>query len=574
MEVERLEVLKKTGSYADALIAQGLADLMVEITEQNDIDREIKLVDAGEKYLIKMNPGLKASEMEDWEPSAGYSYLKVKSDDETAPLTAIDYEQAKEVEKIYRAALKTIENPKLKGKVKEQGIELPPEPPRDLPVWKTFNSMRMGSDAYNKLYLLINVLDDFNELVVAKLASFGWPLKSASNVKEGELQKVVSPLQLFNPVSGKGVNRPKPDSTSPGSLTAKLVDWFEEWMKYRAMHHSMVSYNCGNDGKDTKAMVIAPGEIGASLVKKLRDELLGQRIWGSTSVWVEIQAAIELTRQLINHSQELHYEDGMSFEGARPNNIIKGFYSAYFKNLGTASAVMNLSFIGLPGWLPINNYQDANDWLEILAEHEKCIKSLNENKSSDVPLLQKYRDYISTGDIKEFLDFLALYAVHLMQRKAQNKWAQPFTTTNLRRLFMNETKEIIETPGFQNIATAIRKATINAQIRKSMTGKSPFEIRYGLAQNWKRKAKFKGQFIAELADFVQEYNNETARHAELGKEMRKYVTTEDLTQVIELIENDKYGSELVCMLLLAFGYALEPKEDNKGENKEEPVSIQ
>lgn len=127
------------------------------------------------------------------------------------------------------------------------------------------------------------------------------------------------------------------------------------------------------------------------------------------------------------------------------------------------------------------------------------------------------------------------------------------------------TKEIIENQGFRNIATAIRKATINAQIRKSITGKSPFEIRYGLAQNWKRKAKFKRELIIELSSFVQEYNNENARHAEQNKETRKNITTQDLEQVIELIENDKYGSELVCMLLLSFGYALEPKEAQ--ENK-------
>ena len=108
------------------------------------------------------------------------------------------------------------------------------------------------------------------------------------------------------------------------------------------------------------------------------------------------------------------------------------------------------------------------------------------------------------------------------------------------------------------MATAVRKATINQQYQKSITGTSLFEIRYGLAQDWKRRVRYPQQFICALSDFIQSFNSENARHAEQGKKTRANVTTEDLEQVISLIE--KHGSELVGMLLLAFGYARDPHE--------------
>lgn len=127
-------------------------------------------------------------------------------------------------------------------------------------------------------------------------------------------------------------------------------------------------------------------------------------------------------------------------------------------------------------------------------------------------------------------------------------------------------KEIVENEGFLNIARAIRRATVNAQYRKA-SGSQVFEIHYGLAQEWKRKVKYREQFVMALSEFVQEYNAENARHAEQiaknperGKERRESISINDLNEVISLTE--KFGSELVGMLLLAYGYA---KEENKGK---------
>ncbi|NLW16859.1 MAG: hypothetical protein GX033_04300 [Firmicutes bacterium] len=122
-------------------------------------------------------------------------------------------------------------------------------------------------------------------------------------------------------------------------------------------------------------------------------------------------------------------------------------------------------------------------------------------------------------------------------------------------------RSVIDNSGFQNIAAAIRRSTVSAQYRKAISGKQVFEFKYGLAQEWKQKMRFKDKFVAALADFVQQYNNENARHVEQDKETRPRITTRDLDQVIDLIE--QYGSELVGMLLLAYGYAKESKEEEE-----------
>ncbi|WP_027365625.1 hypothetical protein [Desulfotruncus alcoholivorax] len=558
------KVAKKTGSYADALVAIGLADLLGAF-EHNGNSRKISIIDGGDNYVIEVTPGLSTEEVLKWKPDPGYPYIRIKKTDSVPPgYPHYDYEEEREVEKNYRDYQKSAAKKKkqLEKVLQEQGLVIPSKPKADLPVFKTFNSMRMGSNAYNQLFEAILETKEMPVILAGKLYCYGLENYINNDYNDKNLQKAVSTLQLFNPIAGKGVHRPKPNSSTPGSITPKLLDWFEEWMKFRAMQLALLTYNTGSDGKDTKVLVIAPGDITVSSLKSIRNDLLGDRLWGS--VYLDIRATLDIAEKLIIYSEEFQQGTGsFKFAGRTPKDIIKGIYNTYFKNLGTASAVMNISFLGLPDWFYINTHKDAEDWLAILDEHKKCLGTLDEGHSDDVALLLIYRDFLSTGDLSTFLSFLAGYGIHFIKCKVQKKHAQAFTTINLRRIFMASFKEIIENVGFQNIATAIRKTTINPQIRKSMTGKAPYEIKYGLAQSWKRKAKFENEFLIELAEFVQQYNAENVRQAEQKKETRKNVTTEDLNNVFDLIE--KFGSELVGMLLLGYGYAREPRDEDAPE---------
>jgi len=123
-------------------------------------------------------------------------------------------------------------------------------------------------------------------------------------------------------------------------------------------------------------------------------------------------------------------------------------------------------------------------------------------------------------------------------------------------------KPILENPGFQNVAAAIRRSTVIPQFFKARGDRGPYDVRYGLGADLLRQAAYPDRFIQALSEFLHDYNRETAQVYERYKGnppvRRARVTTEDIQQVVELM--DDYGSKTVANLLVAFGYAREPRE--------------
>jgi hypothetical protein len=247
--------------------------------------------------------------------------------------------------------------------------------------------------------------------------------------------------------------------------------------------------------------------------------------------------------------------------GQGPENFVAGMYVAYYKSLGQASAVMNLSFIELPRWMRVESPEDVNTYKEVIEEHENIIRSIDEEKGG-YDLLVYYRDFLSGGKWGAFFDFTAAYGQFLMRELAQeHRWVRPFTTKNLEVLIMKSNEPlapILKTPGFRNIAEAIRRSTIVPQYRGR--SESEYDIRYGLGQELKRKALYNDEFVAALSEFMQSYNAENARvYEKTGKQYRKNILTTDVEDVVRLV--DKYGATTVGNLLIAFGYAREPREE-------------
>ena len=131
---------------------------------------------------------------------------------------------------------------------------------------------------------------------------------------------------------------------------------------------------------------------------------------------------------------------------------------------------------------------------------------------------------------------------------------------------------ILENAGFQSIAGAIRRSTRGALYAKKLGVDKTYEVKYGLAQELKRKAVYKEEFAAALAGFVSEYMTENLRAADRGKRQRPAVTTTDLEQVIALM--DTHNSETVAMLLIAYGYAKEPSEPKEAESTDDNLNTE
>lgn len=120
--------------------------------------------------------------------------------------------------------------------------------------------------------------------------------------------------------------------------------------------------------------------------------------------------------------------------------------------------------------------------------------------------------------------------------------------------------KIVEDPGFQNVAYAIRYSTVIPQSRKARGLDTLYDIRYGLGMDLKRKATVRDDFVAALADFMQSYNQENSQVLETRKQqMRRDLRTTDVEAVVRLV--DEYGPEVVANLLVAYGYAREPREE-------------
>ena len=119
--------------------------------------------------------------------------------------------------------------------------------------------------------------------------------------------------------------------------------------------------------------------------------------------------------------------------------------------------------------------------------------------------------------------------------------------------------QIVQNKGFQAIADAIRHSTVVPQGRKAKGNRPAVDIRYGLGQQLARKAAYPADFLAEIAEFIHLYNAENAQLREHHRNpFRKNVATTDIEALTELV--DRFGSKVVCNLLVAYGYARPPYE--------------
>jgi hypothetical protein len=311
---------------------------------------------------------------------------------------------------------------------------------------------------------------------------------------------------------------------------------------------------------------------------------------GNTAVKLDIVTTLRFTEELIKYLREKMVAGtsdpllALLRVRQRITDIARGFDVAFYKDMGSAFATMNLATINLPGWLEHGHSfatpAQADQTLALLEEHLRVISGIRTAKgdegSDEYELLRRYRDFFSGHDLLGFLDFAALYGDYLLGKRHRNQWAGQFTTEGLDTLMMQQPTKfgpIIENAGFRAIATAIRKATVSAQYRSTRDRGYPYDVRYGLGQELLRAASYPQEFLATLGAFIQSYNAESARIDERmqkgslkGPYGRARVRTDELDEIVRLI--DQYGgnSELICKLLVAYGYARDPRATDESSD--------
>jgi hypothetical protein len=394
----------------------------------------------------------------------------------------------------------------------------------------------------------------------------------------------VTALQILNPTTGKGANASKGNRLNAGGLESF---WLLELLKFKGFMIGAAPYSL-KGSKDRKTYVILPATVELQTLSRMMDQFRAI-CWSSTAVKQDILASLRLTQVLVQH----RYEEFTSHRGLEVweeppiVSIAQGFDITSYKDMGSAYATMNVATINIPTWFPELTTQEQVEEADLLlTEHVRLIRRIEGSQgkegSEEVDLLRAYRDFLSGRDLRSFWKFTTLYSSYLLSQREREKnskrWLPQLTKKGLDTLVMSHQnthhnlREILYTPGFQNIASAIRAATVLAQYCKNQR-ESPdevrYEIRYGLGQELMRKARYRHEFMTALSKFLFLYNAETAReeekvatrldhHPSTKEERRRFklrfpVSTQDIQQISDLL--DTYPIELIASMLVAYGHA-------------------
>lgn len=365
--------------------------------------------------------------------------------------------------------------------------------------------------------------------------------------------------QIYNPEQGKGQNRGKANGLSIGNLDGF---WLLEWLKLIGFYEAALTRQV-RGAKDRKTFVVVPRELTFAENSVILKRFSATMQYAETSTKFDILAAIRYLQTALDYFNEQPERRNRLLDARNvKKKLVGGFHTAFYKDLGNAVATMNASFIALPGWVEITSPDDVRVFKEMLGELEKLVRQFDESHSDAFNLLQDLRDFVSGDDLTAFFRFTNAFPSYYMGKREQGKYAYALSTEFIERLIMSTEQplsEILESPGFQNIAYVIRQSTVTAQYRKKQ-GERKYDVRYGLGQELARKARYKDEFIAALSDFLFKYNAENAQVMETRSgPYRRSVKTTDIDEIVQLI--DRFGSQTVANLLIAYGYARVPHDD-------------
>lgn len=607
---QTLFVDKTNQTFADALVAHGLAQVAKEVTEQTRTRREkvaIELHDDGGVYRITSSVPLTDERLEAVSTFFPEAYIirtrknAKRLPDDLPPQITISWEE----ERDRRAEYFEIRN----GLTQEakQALRRGEDHPalaalraaRPHKHWDIFRAINPEAlIGYNKLMTqwwairealpeVLKLLRDLFSQTPNDLDAAIEAWRTLNKEHSWGIDYKTSALQIYNPAQGKGQNRTKAD----GMLRMDNIRdafWLVEWLKAVGFYPAALTKRLRGT-KDRKTYVLAPREIDLTVHEKVMNAFRESMQRAETAIRSDVLLALRYTQTLLRYSEEHQAQrlKHLLMRVSTPARIVSGFHTAFYKNLGNSAATMNISFIGLPDWIHIRNAQDVKGFLAVLEEHENIVRQFDESHSDDFNLLLRYRDFISASDLSPFLEFATAYADYIIsQRERSGGRARQFTTTSLEVLFMNSENlaysEIIQNEGFQDIAYAIRHSTVTPQWQKIRAaqnrGPKPlYDIRYGLGQQLARKSAYPHEFLAELGDFLQKYNAENGQVRELLARrypgdlpqairflLRRDVRSDAIDQIIHLV--DKFDdSRLICNLLIAYGYARPPRSGPQTE---------
>ncbi len=576
-----LYVDKQQSTFSSVLVAWGIARLLADLLERMNIPVSVRLCDLESCFQISTPSSFTLSQ-------APFVRLirQIRTEKQFAGLSedAYDYEAYRKQEQSYFAALESLRKEGTTLALLPQDSERRQRIEQDKPgsEWQVLSMInQMGAlGVYNEvaatwqggqtvfsdlLQILINAFATSpNRLDEAEQA---WKILQTQYALPGKGEVTAS--QSINPDQGKGANRPKADALTIRNMNSF---WLLEALKFAGCFEAAV-HHVVRGSKDRKTHVALPRELELATHRTIFPEFQKQ-FWSSTAIKLDILAVLRYSSVFVTKWEAVHSD--VSFH-PRPENYTAGFATAFYKDLGNAVAVLNMSHIALPEWAPpLDDVSTAQMLRKMIQECILIVSRLDERRGEEEAMLRTFREFVTRRDpnMEAFFEFTGSYATFLMQQivRQPRTVIKQLSTITLEDFIMSTDAlrtnkpwlPLVQNAGFQNIADAIRRSTILPQRLKASQGERTYEIRYGLGNELKQHARYPEKFLQTLSDFVQSYNLENVRIYEREhKQYRKDITKEDLEQLISLM--DTYDTATVCRLLVAFGYSRDVRE------KQEPT---
>jgi hypothetical protein len=506
--------------------------------------------------------------------SPGYPFLKTNQK-VVVPHGAVDPVDYK-AEKAKVDRIKALrQGKKLKALDKATLEAIDKEKPR--PDWRLLQVLNtlQGDETSNRVHELITKLKpgEFQKKLAAALHAL-------AGQEPSDLDWRATSVQLFTPIAAKGYSRLKPDSTDRNDKTKdQWTDPFVEWLRYQGYFAVACPFFQGSKSEHVRLLCPVPRDISIRALTAAADNL--RAIWlPGNAAQLDSLAVLKLAEILIAHSSEYHADDVDPFDdfplaGRSPADAVSGITITHYQSLGNAKAVSAMSTIALPGWFPLKTRDDATAMLDILAEHQVIVRSLQDNHSDEIGMLIDYRRFLQARGqqaVQMLVDFMSPYGSLLLRAWQQGRWLRAFRPGNFRRIVTamatnSRLSQVLENPGFQAVAAAVRRATVSAQFLHA-NKQEHRPVRYDLFPELRRKRELPkpDPLVETVSEFIQSYNSENARQAEILKtnpEKRSWrpppqVTTEEFAAFVALVET--IDASIVGAMLCAYGSCREPRE--------------
>jgi len=430
-------VKKGTGTYSDTIEAFGLANLINEIQNRIELPHpKLWIEDKGLYYEITSKPVIHIEHIKGLTYFPFFQYV-IRDINETFEESYFDYPKQRDlkkerqelVEKAYKEFADKEKAVQLRLRLNEIERIYSEEKFIDphLDVYSqvaTNNNFEVFKKLYNNFFLNKNSFT----ILIKFILDYYSDNPKAFNIEDlRSFNEKITALQIYNPNSGKGQNRPKASGSGAKGIES---NWISETMKISGALTNMLC-KLVKVGSSYDMKVFVPDFKKAEYNKQKKIALdFKKNIKGNTPLKVDILNLLIINKQLIENTDE--YKD------FKAKNILTGLHSTYQKDLGQNKAVVNIAKLQTPSFIEFNTEDEAKDWVKFLKEQINIIGSIDELGDAIQGLIA-YRTFLTSSHFPSWAKFVFWYSNHIMSCLSKNKDTVPFRETSLIKFFNNTT---------------------------------------------------------------------------------------------------------------------------------------